>query len=238
MSAAWLETLDLKGRQGRKEECPEDRGLPRQGGWNPEYFAQEQIRGLVRQVFFSNGERPVRQVVLSAAEKETDVRSICRTVGEALAADTAASVAVVGQYPRVCHDLATYPEEIARRPARDGRLPLRQIGSRVRSNLWLVPPAGKNGAEIPTALVHSYLGEMRQEFEYSIVEGPAALDSHEATAMAQFSDGIILVLSAHRTRRITAHKIKEMLERAQVRVLGTVLCDRMFPIPERIYRHL
>ena len=76
-------------------------------------------------------------------------------------------------------------------------------------NLWLVPAAEREGDKGATASLHSYLGEMRQEFEYSIVEAPPAGESNEATAMAQFADGIILVLSAHHTRRITARKIKE-----------------------------
>ena len=86
--------------------------------------------------------------------------------------------------------------------------------------------------------LHSYLGEVRREFEYSIVEAPPAGESNVATAMAQFADGIILVLSAHRTRRIMARKIKGVLEAAQARILGTVLSDRVFPIPEGIYRRL
>jgi Mrp family chromosome partitioning ATPase len=56
--------------------------------------------------------------------------------------------------------------------------------------------------------------------------------------MAQFADGIILVLSAHRTRRVVARRIKEVLEETKARVLGTVLTDRVFPIPEGIYRRL
>jgi len=56
--------------------------------------------------------------------------------------------------------------------------------------------------------------------------------------MAQFADGIVLVLSALHTRRAAAIKTREVLERAQVRLLGTVLCDRLFPIPEAIYRWL
>jgi Mrp family chromosome partitioning ATPase len=56
--------------------------------------------------------------------------------------------------------------------------------------------------------------------------------------MAQLADGIVLVLSAQHTRRITARKVKEQLEAAQARFLGTVLSDRVFPIPERIYRRL
>ena len=56
--------------------------------------------------------------------------------------------------------------------------------------------------------------------------------------MAQFADGIVLVLAAHRTRRVTARKVKEALEVSQARVLGTVLSERMFPVPEGIYRRL
>jgi Mrp family chromosome partitioning ATPase len=84
--------------------------------------------------------------------------------------------------------------------------------------------------------LHAYLAEVRREFEYSIVAAPPAGESNEALAMAQFADGIILVLSAMHTRRVTARKIAEVL--AQVRLLGTVLADREFPMPEGIYRRL
>jgi hypothetical protein len=226
----------------REEVCPGKRGLREVEGWNPENFAREQIRGLVRQVFFSNAERPARQVVFSALGPETDVKTICWTVGEALALETAGSIGVVGEWSQSTQDSETYPAEMIEHPpghpTAAGSTPLQQAGARVRGNLWLVPPAGKDGAQGNTAKLHSYLGQVRREFEYSIVEGPPAGESNEATAMAQFADGIILVLSAHRTRRIAARKVKEMLEAAKGRILGTVLSDRMFPIPERIYRRL
>jgi Mrp family chromosome partitioning ATPase len=104
--------------------------------------------------------------------------------------------------------------------------------------LWFVPALGKNAGDGKMTSVHSYLGEVRREFEYSIVEAPSAGESNEVTAMAQFADGIILVLSANKTRRATARKIKETLETAQARLLGTVLSDRVFPIPDAIYRRL
>jgi len=219
------------------EECPEKKSVGDAGGWNPESYAREQIRGLVRQVFFSNAERPVRQVVCSALGPETDVKDICRKVGEALALETTGSVGVVGEYPKILSGAEAYAAETSARPG-DGSTPLRQAASRVRGNLWLVPPPGKDGDRGSTALLHSYLGQMRREFEYSIVEGPPAGESNGATAMAQFADGIILVLCAHRTRRATARKVKEMLEAAQARILGMVLSDRDFPIPEGIYRRL
>jgi hypothetical protein len=228
------------GATERETERPDKRKTRESERWNPEGFAREQIRGLVRRVFFSNTERPVRQVVFSAMGAETDVKSICRRVGEALALETTGNIAVVGEYPQALPDADA--ETSGLQPAKGSTL-LQQSATRLRGNLWLVPPAGKNSAtrnedEGNTARLHSYLGQIRREFEYSIVEGPAAGESNEATAMAQFADGIILVLSANRTRRITARKIKEMLEGAQARILGTVLTDRDFPIPEGIYRRL
>jgi hypothetical protein len=207
-------------------------------GWNPEDFAREQIRGLVRKVFFSNGERPVRQVVFSALDGDTDVKSICRSVAEALAVDTASNVGVVGEYPAVLPDAEIYPAETGIRLSGNTSTLQHRAANRVRSNLWLVPAAETHGDRGTTALLHSHLSEMRREFEFSILEAPPAGESNEAMTMAQFADGIILVLSAQRTRRITACKTVEMLEAGKVHILGTVLSDRIFPIPDRIYRRL
>jgi hypothetical protein len=205
----------------------------RGGTWSPESFAHQQILGLVRQIFLSNSASPVRQVVFSAVEAETDVRGICRQVGEALAAETPGKIGVMGGFPRLVSDLGT--EE----SADDSRQPpLRRIATRVRGNLWLVPGSPGDEENRTAASLHSYLGELRREFEYSIVEAAPAGDSNDTTAMAQFADGIVLVLSAERTRKATARKVKQALEAAPARLLGTVLIDRVFPIPERIYRRL
>ena len=222
----------------REHVRSKERSVAHVGGWNPEDFAREQIRGLVRQVFFSNVGRPVRQVVFSALEPETDVRTICRQVGEALALETEGTIAVVGEYPRLVSDEETYPAKVTERQAQNASTPLRHTATRVGANLWLAPPVGKNVDWVATASLHSYLADVRMQFGYSIVEAPPAGESSLATAMAQFADGIILVLSAQRTRRIMARKIKGMLEAAQARILGTVLSDRVFPIPDGIYRRL
>jgi len=214
-------------------ESPRERA-----GWNPENFAQEQIRGLVRRVFLADADVPVRQVVFSAVESETDMPGLCRWVGEALATQTSASVAVVGGYPHLLQGGEKKPAESAEHGVKDNNMPLRQIAARVRGNLWLVPNGESSGGSITSACLHSYLSEVRREFEYSVVQGANAGNSDAATATAQFADGIVLVLSARRTRRAAALKIKVELEAAQVRILGAVLSDRAFPIPEAIYRRL
>ncbi|MFZ0735402.1 MAG: hypothetical protein WAM79_24000 [Candidatus Sulfotelmatobacter sp.] len=211
---------------------PHLRAAKPQLAWNPGRFAQEQIRGLVRQVFCLQRPRPVRQVVFSAIEGRTDVRSVCKRVGEVLAGETRGSVALAGSQPGIvkCEEQGFEVE---------GRNEhLRKNASALGGNLWLLPGRENSGAQEGVASVHTYLGQIRKEFEYSIVECRPAGECDEALEMAQFADGIILVISAEYTRRYTARKVIEALHAAQVRILGTVLSDREFPMPERLYHWL
>jgi len=234
MSAGLLRFAQFMRTAERQEVRVPEAGLHQARGWSPEEFARAQVRGLVRQVFFSQRERPVRQVVFSSASAETDVRSVCLRVAEALALETRESVAVAGEYPEPSRNAEA---DFARRPAVGEGASLRKTASRLRSNLWRLHFA-ENSADEAAGELHRHLSQIRREFEYSVVEAPQVGAATQTVEMAQFADGLVLVLSAEHTRRVTAYKIKEMLQGAQVRMLGTVLCDREFPIPEGIYRRL
>jgi hypothetical protein len=80
----------------------------------------------------------------------------------------------------------------------------------------------------------NFMQQVRQQFSYSIVAASSAPASEPR--LAEFADGMVLVISALRTRRAAARKLLEDL--SHVRLLGTVLQDREFPIPEGIYRRL
>jgi hypothetical protein len=208
--------------------------------WNPESFAREQIWGLVRQVFFASVECPVRQIVLTAAESGTDLASICRQIGEALALETSRGVAVVGRGMQKAGMGAHWEKTW---PGPEGSAtPLLRFATQVRSNLWMLLQSqilsGGGDELVPSTSLNGYMAQVRREFEYSIVEGPPAGESSEAAAMGRSADGMILVLEAHRTRRAAARKIKDTLDAADVPVLGMVLTGRRFPIPEGIYRRL
>jgi hypothetical protein len=210
---------------------PEARTETPSGGWNPQEFAHQQIRGLVRQLFHTAQPRPLRQVVFSAIDPQTDAGEICRSVGEMLALETTMDVAVAGI------GLERSTEGPLLVCATEMRTPLREAGTQVRRNLWLLP-LELSGSEGSAASLHRYMGAVRREFEYSIVAVPASASSNHAITLALFADGIVLVLSAQHTRRGQARKIKATLEEAQARLLGTVLSEREFPMPEKIYRRL
>jgi hypothetical protein len=122
-----------------------------------------------------------------------------------------------------------------------GKGAIKSWATQTSINLWRVPEFGPQefGEESGTGRYWlSCLAELRNEFEYAVIQGPVAGLSSEAALLGQLADGIILVLGAHSTRRATARKIKETLEAAQSRILGTVLSERRFPVPEGIYRRL
>lgn len=202
--------------------------------WKPDEFAREQIRGLVRSVFFAGGPSPIRQVVFCAAEQHIDVAPICDQVARTLAQETSAQVALMGR-DEENEDFTTAPSS----PEKPGAI--KSSFNQLASNLWYVTRnrSSARSKQVGTG-VHwlSCLAELRKEFEYVVIEGPAAGISSEAAILGQLTDGLILVLGAHSTRKAAAQKIKQTLQGAQSRILGTVLSERRFPIPESIYNRL
>ena len=201
--------------------------------WNPERFAREQICSLVRRVFFTNRAQPVRQVVFCAAEPHTDVGPICEQVGRALALETSGDIAIVsGNSPL---------PEAAQGPTHQAGAEIKSWSTQIAINLWRVPHSGlcELRQESGTGRYWiSRLARLQNDFEYVVIHGPAAGTSSESALLGQLADGIILVLEANSTRRATARKIIETLEGSHSRILGTVLSERTFPVPERIYRRL
>ncbi len=82
------------------------------------------------------------------------------------------------------------------------------------------------------------LVELRSEFDYVLIEAPAVNINGTATLLGALSDGVVLVVEANSTRREVARKAKDSLDRANVRLLGAVLNNRTFPIPDLIYRSI
>ena len=82
----------------------------------------------------------------------------------------------------------------------------------------------------------SRLREVQSEFDFSILRcGPI---SWRTTYIAEACDGLALVLTANKTRRLVAAQIKEQLRKAHIPLLGTILVDRRFPVPQGLYRSL
>ena len=210
--------------------------------WSPARFGEEQIRLLVRQIFFPGSAKPVRLVVFSAVDESAYVAEICMDAAKTLAGQVSGSVCVIeanSQNPELERVFGAGLEPAC--PEREGFGFLRSSSQHVTRGLWLAPRhllTGHTDEGSAPAWLERRLSDFRLEFDYTLLHAPAVTTSSEAVLLSRMSDGVVLVLEANATRRAAALKAREMLQTANARLLGAVLSERTFPIPEDLYRRL
>jgi Mrp family chromosome partitioning ATPase len=120
--------------------------------------------------------------------------------------------------------------------------PIKDFAVRIAAgNLWVMPPGsvaiGAQGLFASDSF-SPRIAELRKEFDYVLIDAPPVSSNADAVLLGQMADGIILVVQADSTRREAARIAKETIDNAKVRLLGAILTDRKFPIPEALYRKL
>ena len=200
----------------------------------------EEMLRLIQRIFLSaNGNGP-RQVVLCGVDGENSSSSVCAMAGRTLAANSSRPVCVVDANVRSPRLSAMFGVE-GKNPFSGPSAPLRDQCVKVGNNLWLAGPnilADNSRVLLPPDQLKERLTQLREAFEYMLIDAPGTSVCGDAQLLSQFADAAILVIEANSTRRLTARKAKESLDAAGVRVLGAVLHNRSFPIPERLYKRL
>jgi Mrp family chromosome partitioning ATPase len=190
----------------------------------------EQIQALVQQLFFGRETGVVRHVGLAPVEASTATATLCLEVASALAKEGRFDVGLIDahsdpvllqtqlQIPSPALALTTWP---------------------VRPHLWMVPRqswlADGRGQRVTDQNLWR-LRELTAQFDFSILW--CAPVSWLTANIGQACDGLVLVLTANKTRRLVAAQIKDQLCKARVPLLGTVLAERRFPVPQGLYRSL
>jgi Mrp family chromosome partitioning ATPase len=196
----------------------------------------------VRSVFLPGWPRPAHQVVFSAADDHSDGAAVCIAAAELLARENGVRVCLVEvnlRHPTLEQSFGGTSSNGVVLEGATGSL--RKSSRQLRNNLWLVTRAlffgsPENATNLPW--LRSRLGDLRREFDYSIVHGPLASGTSDSPLIAHLADGLVLTVDARRTRRVTAQRARDQLVACNVRLLGAVMLDRAFPIPERLYRRI
>jgi Mrp family chromosome partitioning ATPase len=202
-----------------------------------------EIAKLVQRLFapVGNGSGP-KVVSFSGISRDDRSSWICARAGEILAeqADTSVCLVDVNLWsPQLHIQFATAnPYGLAEALTTQG--PIRNFGKPLYGeNLWLIPSGlVKPGFHASIDSYRERLAELREAFEYVLLSAPALSRETEATFLGQLADGMVLIVEANHSRRETVRRAKEQLESANVRLLGAVLDQRTFPIPEGLYRRL
>jgi Mrp family chromosome partitioning ATPase len=83
-----------------------------------------------------------------------------------------------------------------------------------------------------------HLREMLAEFDYVLLDTSSASVHSDAVALGPLVNAVVLIVGANATRREVAKRAIDRLHAANVKVLGAILTNRDFPIPETLYRLL
>jgi len=200
----------------------------------------EELRRFVRSVFLSSNGHEQREVMFCGVDGGSESSSVCARTARILAATSSKPVCIVEanlRSPRLSGVFGIKRKVVPF----DHSIPTREQCSLVAPNLWLTGVnflGGDHGMMLPGAELKHRLAKLRDSFAYVLVDGPGASASEDVVILGQAAGVAILVIEANSTRKVAARKAKETLEQAGVRVLGSVLNNRTFPIPENLYSKL
>jgi len=201
----------------------------------------EELNRLVQGLFL-NGPTSARQVVFTGAGPRVGCTWICTHAAEVLCSQTTRDVCLVdanrgspgiGEYfnirngPGFFDALATHDS-------------MQRFTWKVANNLWVMPAGGNLEGEtvVSTDGFDLQLLELGRQFDFVLFDAAPVATNSSSLVIATLADGTVLVLKAgHTPRRAVGHALKE-LATAHAKVLGTVLNQRDYPVPEAIYQRL
>jgi Flp pilus assembly CpaE family ATPase len=208
-----------------------------------EQLTRDEECKLIQNVFRASGSASRRTVLFAGVDHHSPSATLCGRTAELLASQIEGSVCAVDA------DLRDPSLHLCLNgQAANGLLDLLRDGGSVRSaaqqlraNLWLLqsaPQVRDPHTVLASDRMRLLFKELREQFDYILVSAPPFSQSAESILLSQLTDGVVLVLEAHATRRERARNVKERLAAARVPVLGAVLRNRTFPIPDALYHRL
>jgi protein-tyrosine kinase len=204
----------------------------------------EEVTKLVQRLFLLPGADSPRSVVFMGTEPGNGCSWMCARTAEVLASQIAGSVCIIDANLRepALHESFGMANQQGLSDALRSTDPMGHYIQRTsRPNLYLV--SGGTTTENWQGLVGSdrmrlRMAELRSEFDYVLIDAAAMSVSNDSVVLGRAADGVVLVLKANSSRREWARKAVHELQTAKARVLGAVLNQRTFPIPEKLYKKL
>jgi Mrp family chromosome partitioning ATPase len=227
-----------------REPKPPAQALPEP---NLETRAHAELGKLVQRLFLSGTASVSRRVAFTGTGPGVGCTCVTIHSAEVLASHDAGSVCLLEATKnssgiRAHYNLGDSPGlgDVLTGNELANDLPLHSFARQVRNNLWVVPGDG-NQSDYPVSFrprLQSYLLELQSQFDYVLIDTHPLIVGSNQWNLAVLTDGAVLVLKAGHTRRTVARLAIAELEAAGVKVLGTVLNQRDYPIPEVIYKRI
>ena len=95
-------------------------------------------------------------------------------------------------------------------------------------NLWLLAsgPQPPNPADLlGSRQLDNIIEQLTAEYDFVLLDAPPVVGVTDAVVLGAKADGVLLVISAGNTRRDSAERAKDLLEKARVRIVGATLTN-------------
>ena len=205
----------------------------------PDGAARQQIGGLIERVFLPVTGSAPRVVGFASVDTPDSSAWIVATAAGMLAQRTGARVGVVDldfAKPSI-HEHFALPKAPGLIEALGSDAPLVSAARQVRRNLWVIPAGNSRSRPELSARARMRLAHLTSAFDQVVVTLEIPAD-RAAPGLERIADGIVLVIDEETTRRDTGRIVAERLQAGGAAILGAVLINRSYPIPDAIYRRL
>lgn len=203
--------------------------------------AQAEIIRLIQRLFFTRGLNGPRVVVFAGVDAGSASSVICACAAETLARYHSGSVCLVDANPDAEPVYATVSSDLpGLAEALTATEPLRPYVA-TRRNLFVLP-RGTERLDSPGVFVADKLctrmKELAAAFDYVLISAAPLQSAPYSIVLGQASDGVLLVVEANSTKRESVRIAARAIVSAGIPLLGAVLNNRTYPVPEMIYRRL
>ena len=202
-----------------------------------------EVGKLVERLFLISATGAPQTVVFAALQQTKEPNVLSARAGQILATQSKASVCVVDAnlHSPWMHEYFALPNEVGL--SNTMLLPEAiRIGYKASGLDLTVITAGPKTSQwegvLASDAMRARLQELRDHFDYVLIEAPPLSSSTSAILLGKLTDGVVMVVEANTTRREVARKAKNDFNAFEVPLLGTVLNNRDFPIPRYIYTKL
>ena len=197
----------------------------------PRSTAAEAFRTLRTNLTFTALDDPIETLVVTSPAPEKDTSLVLANLAVAMAQGERRTILVDADLRRpglhgifgVANDRGLtsliVEEDLLDDP------PLLDVGV---ENLWVLPagPLPPNPADIlGSQRMGRVIASLKARADFVLFGAPPVIAVTDAVVLGTKVDGVLLVISAGRTRREHALRAKELLEKVHVRVVGAVLND-------------
>lgn len=204
--------------------------------------ARAESTKLVRTVFPLTLDDSHRLVVFAGVDSSSSGAWVCARAADTLANRDGKKVCVVDANlsAPLLPQLFGVTNEYGLTDALDSTGPICEFSTLLRpDSLWLLS-SGQSAIQSfdasTSGAMRRRLSELRKEFDYVLLHSSPLPNHHDAMALAQWADGLVLVLDVNSPCRELAATATQRVRAAGIKLLGAVLNKRSFHQPDSLHR--